>query len=137
MSEQPAYTEHHPRWYRPRTSTYWWLEKRAYFLFILRELTSVFVAWFIVFLLMLIAAVSEGEGSYRRFLAWAAHPAVVALNVVSLAFVVLHAVTWFNLAPQAMAVRVRGKRVPGIWIALSNYAAWVAVSALVVWLIIQ
>src|SRR5262245_14464351 len=137
MSEQPAYTEHHPRWYRPRTSTYWWLEKRAYLLFILRELSSVFVAWFIVFLLLLIAAVSEGEGSYHRFLAWAAHPAVVALNVVSLAFVVLHAVTWFNLAPQAMAVRVRGKRVPGIWIALSNYAAWVAVSALVVWLIIQ
>ena len=38
MSEQSAYTEHHPRWYRPRTSTYWWLEKRAYFLFI--HLTS-------------------------------------------------------------------------------------------------
>src|SRR5262245_33285319 len=105
MSEQPVYTEYHPRWYRPRMSTYWWLEKRAYFLFILRELTSVFVAWFIVFLLLLVAAVSEGEGSYRRFLTWAAHPAVIALNVVSLVFVILHAVTWFNLAPQAMAVR--------------------------------
>jgi fumarate reductase subunit C len=137
MTEQPTYTEYHPRWYRRPTSTYWWLEKRAYLVFILRELTSVFVAWFVVFLLLLVAAVSEGEESYRRFLSWAAHPVVVALNVVSLAFVVLHAVTWFNLAPQAMAVRVRGQRVPGIWIALSNYAAWVAVSALVVWLLLQ
>ena len=60
---------------------------------------------------------------------------MVALNVVSLLFVVFHAVTWFNLAPQAMAVRLRGQRVPGIWIAASNYAAWVVVSALVAWLI--
>jgi fumarate reductase subunit C len=117
-------------------STYWWLEKRAYLVFILRELTSVFVAWFIVFLLLLLAAVGEGEGSYRRFLTWATHPVVVAVNVVSLAFVVLHSVTWFNLAPQAMAVRVRGQRVPGIWITLSNYAAWVVVSALVAWLLL-
>jgi fumarate reductase subunit C len=136
MSENPAYTEHHPRWHRPRMSTYWWLKKRAYLLFILRELSSVFVAWFVVFLLMLVAAVSAGEEGYQRFLAWAARPAVVAVNVVSLCFVVLHAVTWFNLAPQAMALRVRGKRVPGVWIAASNYAAWALVSALVVWLIV-
>jgi fumarate reductase subunit C len=136
MSDNPAYTEYHPRWHRPRMSTYWWLRKRAYFVFILRELSSVFVAWFVVFLLMLVAAVSGGEESYRGFLDWAARPAVVALNVVSLVFVVLHAVTWFNLAPQAMALRVRGKRVPGVWIAASNYAAWAVASALVAWLIV-
>jgi fumarate reductase subunit C len=136
MTENPGYTEYHPRWHRPRVSTYWWLKKRAYLLFILRELSSVFVAWFVVFLLLLVSAVGNGEESYRQFLAWAARPAVVAVNVVSLFFVVLHAVTWFNLAPQAMAVRVRGKRVPGVWIAASNYAAWAAVSALVVWLFV-
>ncbi|MCI0699525.1 MAG: fumarate reductase subunit C [Planctomycetia bacterium] len=137
MNQQPNYTEHHPRWYRTRVSTYWWLEKPAYFLFILRELSSVFVAWFVVFLLMLVAAVTGGAESYRQFLAWAARPGVVALNVVSLLFVLLHTITWFNLAPQAMAVRFRGKRVPGIWIAGSNYAAWVIVSGVVLWLIVQ
>ena len=109
MSENPAHTEYHPRWHRPRMSTYWWLKKRAYLLFILRELTSVFVAWFVVFLLLLLAAVSKGEESYRQFLTWAAHPVVVVVNVVSLCFVVLHAVTWFNLAPQAMVVKLAGK----------------------------
>jgi fumarate reductase subunit C len=118
-------------------STYWWLHRRSYLLFILRELSSVFVAWFVVFLLLLVAAVSGGEESYRWFLAWAAHPAVVALNVVSLLFVILHTVTWFNLAPQAMAVRLQGRRVPGVWIAASNYAAWVVVSALVAWLVLR
>jgi fumarate reductase subunit C len=117
-------------------STYWWTKRWSYLAFILRELTSVFVAWFVVFLLMLIAAVAEGEESYRAFLGWAGHPLVVTLNLVSLAFVVYHAVTWFNLAPQAMSVHLRGKRVPGVWIAASNYAAWVLVSALVAWVVL-
>ena len=51
-------------------------------------------------------------------------------------FVAFHAVTWFNLAPQAMVVRLRGKRVPGVWIAAANYAAWAVVSALVAWLVL-
>jgi fumarate reductase subunit C len=137
MSERPGYTEYHPRWYRPRMSTYWWLQRRSYLAFILRELSSLFVAWFVIYLLLLVWAVSRGEGSYREFLAWSANPVVLLLNLVSLGFVVLHAVTWFNLAPQAMAVRLRGKRVPGTWIAASNYAAWALVSALVAWLLLQ
>ena len=36
----------------------------------------------------------------------------LALNVVALAFVLLHAITWFNLAPQAIVVRMGGRRVP-------------------------
>jgi fumarate reductase subunit C len=134
--DRPAYTEFQPRWYRPRVSTYWWLKRRSYLVFILRELSSVFVAWFVVFLLLLVAAVSRGEESYRQFLTWSARPAVVVLNLVSLFFVVLHAVTWFNLAPRAMAVRLRGTRVPGTWVAASNYAAWAVVSALVAWLLL-
>jgi fumarate reductase subunit C len=58
------------------------------------------------------------------------------LNVVSLFFVVFHAVTWFNLAPQAMVVRLGGKRVPGAWIAAANYAAWALASALAAWILL-
>ena len=47
-----------------------------------------------------------------EFLDWSGQPVVLALNVVALAFVLLHAVTWFNLAPQAIVVRMRGRRVP-------------------------
>ena len=52
-----------------------------------------------VFLLLLIRALALGEAQYRDFLDWAASPWVVALNVVTLAFLVLHSVTWFNLTP--------------------------------------
>jgi len=136
MSEKSAYTQFHPRWYRTRVSTFWWLQRRSYLLFILRELSSIFVAWFVVFLLLLVHAVSQGDDEYQQFLAWSANPWVLLLNLVALCFVVLHAITWFNLAPKAMVVRLRGKRVPPVWIAGSNYLAWALVSALVAWLLL-
>jgi fumarate reductase subunit C len=134
MNDRPAYTDYHPRWHRPRVSTYWWLGSWPYLAFILRELSSVFVAWLVVFLLLLVRAVGRGEAAYDEFLAWARGPLVLGLNLVSLFFVAFHAVTWFNLAPKAVVVRVRGQRVPGFWIAASNYLAWALASALVAWL---
>ena len=136
MSDRPGYTEYHPRWHRERVSTYWWLKRRTYLVFILRELSSAFIAWFVVFLLMLVAAVSRGPGAYADFLAFASHPVVVLANVVSFFFVVFHAATWFNLAPKALVVRMRGQRVPGAYIAGSNYAAWAVVSIVVAWIVL-
>jgi fumarate reductase subunit C len=136
MSERPAYTAYHPRWIRTRVSTYWWLQRGSYLAFILRELSSVFVGWFAVYLLLLVRAVSQGESRYQAFLTWSGRPAVLLLNIVSLLFIVYHAVTWFNLAPKAMVVRVGRTRVPGFLIAGSNYLAWAMASALVGWLIL-
>ena len=133
MSDRPAYAEYHPRWHRPRISTWWWLRRWSYLLFILREVSSVFVAWSVIYLLLVVHAVSQG----KPFPDWARNPFVLLLNLVSLFFVVFHAVTWFNLAPKAMVVRLRGKRVPGVWIAASNYLAWVLTSALVAWIVLK
>ena len=145
MSQPPrssSYTEYHPRWYRPRVSTWWWMGRWSYLKFILREISSVFVAWFIMELLMLIHALSSGQGAfpeqaYREFLIWLRNPVVVFLNVVSLFFVVFHAVTWFNLAAAAMVVRVKGKKIPGVLIAGSNYAAWIVVTAILAWALLR
>src|SRR5262245_13546585 len=134
MTQQPAYVEYHPRWHRPRMSTWWWLGSWRYVAFILRELSSLFVAWSVVYLFLLVRAVSTGEASYQQFVIWSRSPGILLLNLVSLLFVAYHAVTWFNLAPQAMVIHLRGQRVPGAWIAASNYGAWALVSALVAWL---
>jgi fumarate reductase subunit C len=136
VSESPAYREYHPRWIRPRMSTYWWLGSVAYLTFILRELSSIFVAWFVVYLLMLVRAIGQGDLPYQAFLDWSRSPFVLALNLVSLLFIVFHAITWFNLAPKAMVVRVGNTRVPGFVIAGSNYLAWAIASALVGWLLL-
>lgn len=136
MRPAPPYRDYHPRWLRPRMSTYWWLGRRSYLAFIARELSSVFVAWFVLYLLLLIRAVADGEPAYLAFLAWSGGPLVVLLNLVSFLFVVFHAITWFNLAPKAMVVHAGSRPVPASLIAASNYAAWIAASALVAWLVL-
>ena len=107
-----------------------------YFAFIVREVSSVFVAWTVVFILKLLNAVAHGNGWYQAFLRWSGQPWVIALNVVALLFVLFHAVTWFNLAPAAMVVNVGGRRVPDAIIVGGNYAAWAAASALIAWVLL-
>ena len=136
MSEHSEYTEYHPRWLRRRPSTYWWLERRAYLSFITRELSSIFIAWFVVYLLLLVRALSRGVTSYHQFFEWSRHPVVLVLNVVTFLFVLFHAFTWFNLAPKAMVVHLGGKRLPPAVISASNYGAWVVATAFVAWLLL-
>jgi succinate dehydrogenase subunit C len=137
MNHISAYTVYHPKWYRPRVSTYWWLWRWAYVKFILRELSSVAVAYFVVLILLQLRALSHGPETYAAFQAWLKAPHIIALNSVSLLFMLFHTITWFNLAPRAMVVRMRGKRVPDLLIAGSNYVAWLVVSVAVAWLILR
>lgn len=137
MSAPRVYTDYHPRWYREPVSTWWWLRRRSYVAFILREVSSVFVAWSVVFLLLLVHAVGQGAASYADFLDWADTPWVVLLNVVTLAFIVYHSITWFQLTPKAMVVRLRGRIVPDVAIAGSAFAGWVVVSLFIAWLLLR
>ena len=129
--------QHPPRPYPPRVSTYWWLGRWPYLKFILREVSSIFVAWFVVLTLLQISALSRGPAEYLGFEVWLRRPVVIALNAVSFFFVVFHAVTWFNLAPKAMVIRLGGKRVPSLLIAAPNYLAWLAASAAVAWIVLR
>jgi fumarate reductase subunit C len=151
-----------PTTYRQPVSRLWWTKKWTYFLFMMRELTCVFVAWSVVFLMMLVYAIGRGEASYRQFLDWASSPVVVVVNVVALAFLVLHTVTWFALTPQAAVVRGRGRkvvrtrmvhvagrivpaatvirvggRVPAAIVIASQYVGLAVVSAFIVWLVVR
>jgi fumarate reductase subunit C len=129
-------TELRQRLYRQRVSHFWWLSRRSYLAFVVRELTSVFVVWFVVYLLLLVRAVGTGPTEYQRFLDWSARPWVIALNAVALLFTVYHTVTWFAVTPQAMVVKVRGRRLPGRALAAALYLGWFAVSALVALLVV-
>lgn len=136
MGQTPAYTEFHPRWYRPRVSTYWWLWSWPYTKFVLREISSIFVAYFVLITLFQIRALGRGPEAYARFEARLHSPLLLLLNLVVFAFVLLHTITWFNLAPKAMVVRVAGRRVPALLIVASNYGAWLVISAVVAWFLL-
>jgi fumarate reductase subunit C len=115
----------------------WWLRRRTYLFFVLRELSCLAVAWAVLYLMLLLRAVSDGGDAYAQFVTWARMPWIVVLNVVAFAFLMLHAITWFNLTPAATVVRLRGRRVPPEVVAGSAYAGWVVVSALIAWIVLR
>jgi fumarate reductase subunit C len=125
-----------PRSYRQQPSIWWWVRKRSYLLFVLRELSSVFVAWFVGSTLVLVWSVANGAEQYERFLDVASNPFAIALNVIALAFLLLHTVTWFNLTPKAMPIRLFRTRVPPMAIVTAQWAVFAAVSAFVIWLVV-
>ena len=137
MSAGPRYTLYHPRWYRRRVSVWWWLQSRAYTGFVLRELTSVFVAFFAVVYLWQLRALAQGPEAYGQFLARLRTPLFLALDTVAFLFVLFHAITWFNLTPKAMVLRLSGKRVPDWVIVGLNYAAWLVLSGVVAFMLLR
>lgn len=125
---------YHGRWHRPRMSVFWWLESWRYTRFVVRELTSVCVAWTALVLMAYVGAAGLGAEALATFVSWMGAPWLVAWHVVVLAGLVYHSVSWFSLAPSAMVVRVGGRRVPASLIVGGNVAAWVVVSAALLWL---
>jgi fumarate reductase subunit C len=137
LSSPPRYTPFHPRWHRKRVSVWWWLEKRSYSLFVLRELTSVFVALVALLCLWQVRSLTQGPDAYAQFLARTRTPAFLVSSAVAFLFVLFHAITWFNLAPKAMVLRVRGKRVPDWAVAGSNFLAWAVLSGAVAFFLLR
>ncbi len=135
MSEPVRYTLYHPKWYRRPVSVWWWLQSWRYAKFVLRELTSLSVAYFAVLALWKVRAITRGPEAYAAFLARLQSPLWVALNALALIFLLYHTITWLNLAPKAMVVRLGGKRVPDRVIQAVNYLLWAAVSAAALWVL--
>lgn len=126
------YRRYHPQWLRERMPIFWWLERWSYTRFITRELTSLAVGFAALALLLQIRALGRGPEAYARFQERLAQPAVIAVAAVVLFFLLVHTVTWLNLAPKAMEVSFAGRKVPRGAVLAAHYAAWVAATVLIV-----
>jgi fumarate reductase subunit C len=114
----------------------WWLRSRAYILFVVREFTSVLIAAYLVVFLIFLQRLAAGPSSYESYLRWLAQPAVVAFHLIALAAALYHSVTWLELTPLTVVIRIRGRRVSAQTIVAANVAAWIAVSIVIVWLVV-
>ncbi len=114
---------------RPMPSN-WWTAKRSYRLFMLRELTCVFVGGYALFLLLLVAL----RGNEEAFTATLHSPLFIALQIIALPMVLYHTITWINLTPKVVVVWLGEERVSSKLIAAVHYAIWVIVSIVVFWL---
>ncbi len=129
----PKYRLYHPKWYRERYPTFWWLEKFAYGKFMTRELTSLAVGYAAVLLMLEVWVLSNGQGAHARLRDLLASTPVLIFHGVVVLFLFFHSVTWLNLAPKALVVHIGRVRVPDAVVLAGHYAAWLVATALVVW----
>lgn len=132
----PKYRPYYPRWYRKRVPIFWWLRKRSYALFIARELTSVFVVYSVAVIVALVLIMNQGELAWVKAMNWLANPIVITVHVLVLFIILFHTITWLNLAPMAIVVKLGDRKVPPAAVLIGHYGAWFACSAMVAWLLI-
>ena len=116
---------------------FWWTRRWVDIRFITRELTSVCVAAYAVVLVFYVRAIIQGPEAFAGFLELLANPFVIFLHVFALLGLLYHSITWFNLAPKAMVIKLGEFRIPDILIAVMNYAGWAFVSVAIFWLVLN
>lgn len=121
--------------YKRHMNIFWWANRWIHIKFIARELTSICVALYCIILLFYVWAILRGPETFEAFSSAIRTPAAIILHVLLLGGLLFHSITWFNLAPKAMVIKLGEKNVPGIAIAMLNYVAWVVISVVLVWLI--
>ena len=113
---------------------YWFLERPGFRAFMAREATSVAVAGYLVFLLILLHAVGDGPAAYDRVVDGLKQPLAVFGHVVVFGAALYHSITWFNLTPKIMPMYIGEDRLADVWAAiLMGYLPWLVVSAVVLW----
>lgn len=109
----------------------WFLMRRNYKLFIVRELTSVFIAVYLIVLLVFLASLDSREEftamleTFKSPLWWVIH----AIVFIAAAW---HAITWFNLTPQAMPMFIGEKKLAGPLVSIATgYVPWIILSIVI------
>ena len=114
----------------------WWLKRPSYLLFMLRELSCVFVGGYVVIFLTMLRRLAQGPAEYEAFLAALRSPLAILFHVVALAFALLHTITWFQATPKAMAVWKGEERLPPAMMIIPNYVGWVVASVVIAWVVL-
>lgn len=117
----------------------WWLKRTHYFMYMMRELSAVFVALWLVLFLTQIPQMAAGPANLHAYNAWRdfiRSPGWVLFSLVTLVFVLYHAWTWFNLMGTVIYLRPGSKAIPGRVIASLMFIAWAGASLAVAFIIV-
>ena len=81
----------------------WWKSWDFYKFYMLREATAVPTVWFSLVLLYCVICLGKADGFVMNFIPFLQNPIVVILNIISLAALLLHAVTLFDMTGEVMS----------------------------------
>jgi fumarate reductase subunit C len=111
----------------------WWLKKYRYFMYMMRELTALFAAlWVIGFLVQLpmMAGYPENMAAYNAWLDYVRSPWWILFSFICLIFVLYHAVTFINLMGTVMTARFGKIRIGGGMVVAPMMLAWLGITIL-------
>jgi len=117
-------------YYRKMPAT-WWLQKQSYFLFMLREFSSLFIALFLLVYLVEIYQLTKGPDAYAAFIHKLSSPGWIFFHVVVLLFAVYHSFTWFQSSAVVLPVRLGEHLVPRQTVTALHIVAWAVISLVV------
>jgi fumarate reductase subunit C len=120
------------RAYPYRQPASWWLRRRGYVLYVVRELTAVPIAIWMVLFLVEVSQLRHGSGGYQPL----GGPLFVAVSVVCLAAALWHSFTFLNLAGLIMRIPIGDRNVPARVIVTAAFGAFVLLTAVVAALLI-
>ncbi|HEY4028598.1 MAG TPA: hypothetical protein VGO86_19380 [Candidatus Dormibacteraeota bacterium] len=121
---------------RPRTHPYrqpftWWLRRRGYVLYMIRELSALPIAvWWVLFLVE-VARLRSGPSGYQPLEGW-----FVAVSVVCLAAALWHTYTFLSLAGLIMRIPLGEGNVPAKTIVRAAFGGFVVLTAVIAGLMI-
>jgi fumarate reductase subunit C len=116
---------------RPISVT-WWLQRWAYTKFMIRDVTSIFIAGYCVFLMVMLCRANQGSEPFRAFYESLKSPFSVVLHAIAFIFAVIHSVTFFNLTPRVIVLFRGEEKVPERLIAGLHYAMWGVISLVLI-----
>ena len=117
--------------YHPQMPATWWLKKPSYLLFMLRELSSVFIAIFLIVYLVQIYQLTRGPEAYVAFAQKLSSPGWVVFHFLALLFSLFHSITWFQSTAVVMPLKIGARELPRQIMTGLNVAALIAVSIVI------
>ncbi len=105
----------------------WWTRRRNYFMYVVREFTSLPLALWLLWFLYQVQQAQHRPENYHA----PTSTAFVVFSVIVLLFALYHSITFLSLAGSILRFRVVDKPVPARLIVLSQFAIWAVASAVI------
>lgn len=125
--EAAASTGAAPRAYKPEMPRGWWLRRRHYFLYMVREFTAVPMALWLLWLLYEIQRAAGGPKVYYPSIS----PAFIVFSIICLGFALYHSFTFLSLAGVIIHLKLMGKPVPPRAIVAAMFGLWLVASIVI------
>lgn len=109
----------------------WWKRDPFFVRYMARELTAFAVAAYALVLCVGVVRLAQGEAAWNGWLAALRSPLSIALHLVLLVSMVVHAKSWFEIMPKTMPmIHVGGKRLAAATITRAGWLATLVASVL-------